>query len=221
MGVAKGKKMPTLFEPRPEWDLAQATNIAKLAEKVKNCNLCGLRSGCRGVVFGEGNPAAKLVLCGEGPGADEDLQGRPFVGRAGQLLDKILAACNFERFQHIYILNVVKCRPPGNRIPTEVETKACRVILEAQLRLLQPRIMILLGATALQVLITPQGRITRDRGIWVEKNCGGNNIFIMPTYHPAALLRNPALKKDTWTDFKQVVKKYRELIDPQHHSPYD
>ncbi|MGB9826682.1 MAG: uracil-DNA glycosylase, partial [Desulfofundulus sp.] len=185
-------------------------------EKVKTCNRCGLRGGCRGVVFGEGNPAARVVLCGEGPGADEDRLGRPFVGKAGQLLDRILAACGFGRFEHVYILNVVKCRPPGNRVPTEEERAACRPNLEAQLRILKPRIMVLLGATALQAILDPRGRITRDRGRWVEKN----GVWIMPTYHPAALLRNPNLKKDTWEDFKQVVARYRELIDPAHHSPY-
>jgi|OM-RGC.v1.014674734 DNA polymerase len=200
----------------PGWDLSGINDMAVLEEKVKTCNRCGLRAGCQGVVFGEGNPAAKVVLCGEGPGADEDRLGRPFVGKAGQLLDKILEACGFGRFEHVYILNTVKCRPPGNRIPTEEERAACRPNLEAQLRILQPRIMVLLGATALQAVLDPRGRITRDRGRWVEKN----GVWIMPTYHPAALLRNPNLKRDTWEDFKQVVAKYRELIDPNHYSPH-
>lgn len=205
----------TLFGD-PDWDLSHIADLATLEEKVKTCHRCGLRSGCRGVVFGEGNPKAKLVLCGEGPGEDEDRLGRPFVGRAGQLLDKILAACGFERFTHVYILNAIKCRPPGNRIPTEEERAACWPNLEAQLRILQPKIIVLLGATALQVLLDPRGRITRDRGRWVEKN----GVWFMPTYHPAALLRNPNLKRDAWEDFKQVVAKYRELIDPGHVAPY-
>ncbi|WP_084413266.1 uracil-DNA glycosylase [Desulfovirgula thermocuniculi] len=200
----------------PGWDLTHINDLAALEEKVKTCRRCGLRSGCRGVVFGEGNPRAKLVLCGEGPGEDEDRLGRPFVGRAGQLLDKILAACGFERFTHVYILNAVKCRPPGNRIPTEEERAACRPNLEAQLRILRPRIIVLLGATALQVLLDPRGRISRDRGRWVERD----GVWYMPTYHPAALLRNPNLKREAWEDFKQVVAKYRELIDPGHVAPY-
>lgn len=191
-------------------------DMAALEEKVKECRRCHLRQGCRGVVFGEGNPAARVVLCGEGPGADEDRLGRPFVGKAGQLLDKILAACGFSRFEQVYILNTVKCRPPGNRTPTPEERAACRPNLDAQLGLIRPLIVVLLGSCALQELIDPGRRITRDRGKWVEKN----GIYIMPTYHPAALLRNPALKRDTWEDFKQVVSKYRQLVDPDHYSPH-
>lgn len=205
-----------MFAMGDSWDLTGITDFNDLETKVKNCTRCGLRNGCRGVVFGEGNPAARIVLCGEGPGADEDRLGRPFVGKAGQLLDRILEACGFNRFQHVYILNTVKCRPPGNRIPAEDERKACRPNLDAQLRIINPLIMVLLGSTALQEIIDPGGRITRDRGRWVEK--GG--LFIMPTYHPAALLRNPALKVDAWKDFKQVVYKYRELVNPQHYSAH-
>lgn len=202
--------------PDEEWDLAGINDFRELEEKVKTCNRCRLRGGCRGVVFGEGNPAARVVLCGEGPGADEDLLGRPFVGKAGQLLDKILEACGFNRFVHVYILNTVKCRPPGNRIPAEDERAACRPNLDAQIRLIRPVIMVLLGATALQEIVDPGGRITRDRGKWVERD----GMLIMPTYHPAALLRNPRLKVDAWKDFKQVVYKYRELVDPRHYSPH-
>jgi len=200
----------------PAWDLSGFDNLAELEEKVKTCDRCDLRSGCRGVVFGEGSPKARLALCGEGPGADEDLQGRPFVGRAGQLLDKILQVCGFERFNHVYILNVVKCRPPGNRTPGGEEIAACSPNLQAQLRILKPKILVLLGAAALQALLDPKGKITRERGNWVKKG----ELYIMPTYHPAALLRNPNLKKDTWEDFKQVVAKYRELVDPGHYSSY-
>jgi len=200
----------------PDWDLSGFDNLDDLEKKVKECTRCSLRAGCRGVVFGEGNPQARLVLCGEGPGADEDLLGRPFVGRAGQLLDRILEVCGFERFRHVYILNVVKCRPPGNRTPTEEEMAACRPNLNAQLRILRPKILVLLGAAALQAVLDPKGKITRDRGKWVHRA----GIYILPTYHPAALLRNPHLKRESWEDFKQVVAKYRELIDPRHYSPH-
>ncbi|KJR97388.1 MAG: DNA polymerase [Peptococcaceae bacterium BRH_c4a] len=198
------------------WDLSGIGHLGELEKKVSACCSCGLREGCRAVVFGEGNPAARIVLCGEGPGADEDRLGRPFVGKAGQLLDRILGVCGFNRFEHVYILNTVKCRPPGNRIPSEEERKACRPNLDAQLRIISPPIMVLLGATALQEVIDPGGRITRDRGRWVERN----GVFIMPTYHPAALLRNPALKADAWKDFKQVVYKYREIVNADHYSPH-
>jgi DNA polymerase len=194
----------------------QINDLDQLEAAVVQCRNCGLRSGCSGVVFGEGSPTARLVLCGEGPGAEEDRQLRPFVGAAGQLLDKILAACGFDRFTHAYILNVVKCRPPRNRVPEPEEREACRPNLEAQLRILQPRIVVLLGATAVQTLIDPQARITRLRGQWIEKN----GVWYMPTYHPAALLRNPAYKKDAWHDFKLVIDKYRELIDPAHDTSH-
>lgn len=196
--------------------LASITDLEQLRQVVLGCEACGLRSGCRGVVFGEGSPTARLVLCGEGPGQEEDRLLRPFVGAAGQLLDKILAASGFERFTHTYILNAVKCRPPGNRTPTEEERAACMPNLQAQLRILQPKIVVLMGATALQALIDPNARITRMRGQWIER--GG--VWYMPTYHPAALLRNPALKKDAWHDFKLVIDKYRELLDEHHHSPH-
>lgn len=202
--------------PAKEQLFEDVRDFKTLEEKVRECRRCHLRQGCRGVVFGEGNPAARVVICGEGPGADEDRLGRPFVGKAGQLLDKILAACGFGRFEHVYILNTIKCRPPGNRTPAEEERSACRPNLDAQLSFIRPRIMVLLGACALQEIVDPRGRITRDRGKWVEKD----GMYVMPTYHPAALLRNPALKRDTWEDFKQVVARYRRLVDPEHYSPY-
>lgn len=194
----------------------QITDLDELKQAVGECQRCGLRSGCSGVVFGEGSPAARIVLCGEGPGAEEDRLLRPFVGAAGQLLDKILEACGFGRFEHVYILNVVKCRPPGNRVPTEDERKACLPNLEAQLRILKPEIIVLMGATAVQTLIDPQARITKLRGNWIDKN----GVWYMPTYHPAALLRTPSLKKDAWHDFKLVIDKYRELVNPTHTSPH-
>ncbi|MGE5673137.1 MAG: uracil-DNA glycosylase [Mycobacterium leprae] len=197
-------------------ELEQYTDLESLGQAVTGCQNCSLRAGCHGVVFGEGNPQARLVLCGEGPGQEEDRLLRPFVGAAGQLLDKILAASGFERFQHTYILNVVKCRPPGNRIPLPEEREACRPNLTAQLRILQPAIVVLLGATALQTLIDPNARITRMRGTWIERD----GVWYMPTYHPAALLRDANLKKAAWADFKQVIDKYRELVDPAHQSPH-
>jgi len=199
-----------------DWDLSCIQELGQLEKKVQDCCRCGLRGGCRGVVFGEGNPAARIVICGEGPGADEDRLGRPFVGKAGQLLDRILEACGFGRFDHVYILNTVKCRPPGNRAPSEEERSACRPNLDAQIRIIRPAIVVLLGATALQEFIGPGGRITRCRGSWLERD----GIQIMPTYHPAALLRNPSLKADVWKDFKQVVYRYRELVDPGHYSAH-
>lgn len=156
------------------------------------------------------------MLIGEGPGEEEDRQGRPFVGKAGQLLDKILEVCGFGRFTHVYIANIVKCRPPKNRIPAPEERISCLPYLHEQIKIIEPAIIILLGATALQGLIDPQARITKSRGEWLQ----WQDIWIMPTYHPAAILRNPQLKKPVWEDFKKVVAKYRDLVDPNHYSPY-
>lgn len=190
--------------------------LEALQQKVMQCGNCGLRPTCRQVVFGEGSPEAKIMLIGEGPGEEEDRQGRPFVGKAGQLLDKILEVCGFGRFTHVYIANIVKCRPPKNRIPAPEERISCLPYLHEQIKIIEPAIIILLGATALQGLIDPQARITKSRGEWLQ----WQDIWIMPTYHPAAILRNPQLKKPVWEDFKKVVAKYRDLVDPNHYSPY-
>jgi len=192
------------------------TDLETLAQVARNCTSCRLRAGCTQVVFGEGVPTARLLCVGEGPGADEDRLGRPFVGRAGQLLDRILEVAGFSRKTNCYIANVVKCRPPNNRAPLPDEREACRPYLEAQMQILQPRIVVLLGATALQALIDPDARITQMRGQWIERD----GVWYMPTYHPAALLRDPRRKKEVWEDMKAVVQKYRDLVDPNHYAPY-
>jgi len=190
--------------------------LEDLQEKVQSCSNCTLRSGCQQVVFGEGNPGARIMLIGEGPGQEEDKQGRPFVGRAGQLLDKMLEASGFERFTHTYIANIVKCRPPQNRAPLPNERAACLPYLYQQIELIDPLIIILLGATALQGLIDPAAKITKLRGEWIS----WQGRWVMPIYHPAALLRNPHLKKPTWEDLKKVISKYRELVDASHFTPH-
>lgn len=199
-----------------ETEMDRIPTMDALAELALACQSCSLRAGCKQVVFADGVPTARLMLIGEGPGQDEDRLGRPFVGAAGQLLDKILAASGFDRNRDVYIANVVKCRPPGNRVPEPDERLACWPYLRAQIRLVRPVIVVLLGATAMQTLIDPAARITRQRGQWVYKE----GIHFMPTYHPAALLRDPEKKRPVWEDFKAVVRKYRELVDPNHASPY-
>ncbi len=181
-----------------------------------SCTKCHLHQTRSNVVFGEGNPDAKIMCIGEGPGYYEDQQGRPFVGKSGQLLDKILAVCGFTRKEHAYIGNIVKCRPPDNRTPTPEEREICIPFLYKQIELIDPPILILLGATALQGLIDANDRITKVRGTWLN----WKNRHVMPTFHPSALLRNPTLKRDAWEDFKKVVHKYRELVDPAHHSDH-
>lgn len=192
--------------------LHQAQSMSELQQVASRCQACGLRQSCKGVVFGQGAIDARLMVIGEGPGADEDRLGLPFVGKAGQLLDRILAAGGFDRNRNVYIANVVKCRPPGNRTPLPEERDACLPILREQFRRIRPPVVLLLGATALQAIVAPDARITQAHGHWVEK--GG--VWFMPTYHPAALLRNPELKKDVWNDLQMVIAKYRELVNPEH-----
>lgn len=184
--------------------------------EVQECTRCELYLKRTQAVLGGGNPFSELMLIGEGPGEEEDRQGVPFVGKSGQLLDKILAAAGFSKEENVYITNIVKCRPPGNREPNPEERAACLPFLMRQIELIQPGIIVLLGSTALKALINPEGRITKMRGKWIT----WNGIQVIPTYHPSALLRNPDLKKDVWEDFKSVVQKYREEIDPHHHSNY-
>jgi len=191
-----------------DFDLSKVDSLADLQNMAGNCARCGLRSGCSRVVFGEGNPKARLMLIGEGPGADEDRLGRPFVGKAGQLLDRILAAIGMDRFTHVYIANVVKCRPPGNRIPRPDEAESCLPWLYRQIELVSPRIIVLLGSTALQNLIDPEARITVMRGKWLISKSG---IMIMPTYHPAALLRDTSKKRPVWEDFQKVRDEYLKM----------
>jgi len=188
----------------------------QLRQEVENCQKCPLFKSRNKVVFGSGNSHAKIFLIGEGPGYDEDRTGVAFVGKSGQLLDKILAACNFTREQHVFIGNIVKCRPPQNRNPEIEEMAACLPYLLRQIELVKPSIIITLGATAIKGLIDKNAKITKERGNWKI----WNNILVMPTFHPSALLRNPSLKKDTWEDFKKVILKYRELVDNNHSCKY-
>jgi len=187
-------KPPSLFEQA-------AKNYKQVREEALQCTRCHLREGCQQVVFGVGKPSSSLMLVGEGPGAREDELGEPFVGRAGQLLTRILEAINLKR-EEVYISNIVKCRPPSNRQPSPPEMEICMPWLREEFRLIQPRVLVLLGATAYKGLIDPGGKITRDRGQWIEKN----ELLIMPTFHPAALLRDPRKKIPVWEDFQEIEK---------------
>lgn len=178
----------------------------EIMEQVADCRACPLCEGRTHTAFGEGNPHAQVLLVGEGPGKQEDLQGRPFVGPAGQLLDKMLAAIHLKR-EEVYIANVVKCRPPGNRVPLPEEVAACLPYLRAQTALIRPKIILCLGATAARYLCGPQVRITQDRGRWIEKK----GVLLLPTYHPAALLRDPAKKREAWADLQALRDKMKEL----------
>jgi DNA polymerase len=190
--------------------------MKELEKDVLSCTRCDLHLTRHKVIFGEGNKKAPILVIGEAPGHDEDMIGRPFVGKSGQLLDKIHAACGFTREEHLYISNIVKCRPPGNRVPTDEETRTCVPYLFRQIELIDPLMLITLGASALRVFFGKEYRITQVRGQWLN----WYNRLVMPVYHPAAVLRNPNLKRETWEDYKKIVYKYRELVDPQHHSEY-
>ncbi|MCB2194283.1 MAG: uracil-DNA glycosylase [Bacteroidetes bacterium] len=191
-------------------------DFEQLKHEVNQCTKCNLSKTRTNAVFGEGARHAKIMCIGEGPGYYEDQQGRPFVGKSGQLLDKILEVCGFNRKEHVFIGNIVKCRPPNNRDPLPEERETCLPYLYKQIEMIDPKIIILLGATALKGLIDPNARITKVRGQWLT----WNNRLVMPTFHPSALLRNEKLKRPAWEDFKKVVAKYRELVNKNHYSAH-
>lgn len=176
--------------------------LALLAEEVRPCTKCVLGETRTQTVFARGNPFAEVCFVGEGPGADEDAQGEPFVGRAGQLLDKMIAAMGYHR-DDVYICNVVKCRPPNNRKPEPSEMEACSPYLRDQLALVKPKVIVALGATAVTGLTGSTEGITRMRGKWKLYK---GTIPIMPTFHPAYLLRDPSKKRDAWHDLQEVMK---------------
>ena len=174
--------------------------LADLEAIVTACEKCKLAKTRTQVVYGVGNPKADLMFIGEAPGRDEDQQGKPFVGRAGQLLTDIIKAMSLTR-DDVYIANVIKCRPPENRNPEPDELDQCRPYIRRQVELIQPKVIVTLGRFALQSLTEKAYAVSSARGQWLE----WNGIKVMPTYHPAYLLRNPAAKKDVWTDMKAVM----------------
>lgn len=186
-------------------------SLSQLYERYCQCQMCPLHAQGRSqVVLGEGNPYSPLMIVGEGPGADEDRLGRPFVGKAGQLLNRILEAAEIPREQ-IYITNIVKCRPPGNRTPEPEEMSTCIQILRQQFQIIRPKIIVLLGSAPTRAIIDPKARITQVRGRWIERK----GVRFMPTLHPAYLLRNPAAKKDAWSDFQQIRDAYHTLLQEE------
>jgi uracil-DNA glycosylase len=192
---------PTLPAQGAVLDAEPAVRLAQLAAAVRDCRKCGLHRGRTQVVFGTGDPAAALVFVGEAPGHDEDVQGEPFVGAAGQLLNRIIVAIGLRREQ-VYILNIIKCRPPQNRNPQPDEIAACWPILQAQLACLRPRIICALGTFAAQTLLQTEERISRLRGRFHKLG----DIQVMPTYHPAFLLRNAQYKRAVWEDMQLVQR---------------
>ena len=184
-------------ERRGEPSPAQA--LAQVEQEVVACRRCPLYRTRTHHVLGEGHPRAKLMFVGEAPGREEDLQGRPFIGAAGQLLTKMIEAIGLKR-QDVYICNVLKDRPPGNRTPLPEEVEACLPFLQEQIAIVRPKVICVLGAVAAKALLGPHVAITKIRGTIL----GYDGILLVPTFHPAYLLRNPAAKKDAWEDLKKV-----------------
>ena len=205
VSIKKVNEEPELFaDSKENWETTQT--LDDLNRLICNCTKCDLHKGRNKFVFGVGNPKADVLLIGEGPGAEEDKQGEPFVGRAGQLLNDILKAINFTR-QEVYIANIVKCRPPGNRTPLPNEMDSCLPYLVKQIELIKPKLILCLGLVAAGALLKKKDSLGKMRGKIFEFN----NVKVMVTYHPAALLRNPAFKRDCWEDVKAFRKLYDEI----------
>lgn len=184
--------------PEISWELFDS--------QVAACGLCPLCQGIHHKVPGQGDRQAPLMLIGEGPGQVEDEEGLAFVGPAGQLLTKMLAAISLPR-DRVYICNIVKCRPPNNRVPEPAEAEACKLHLRMQFALVRPKVIVLLGSTAAKNTLGQEIRITRDRGRWFQRK----GVWMMPTYHPSALLRDPAKKREAWEDMLSLQDKLMEL----------
>ena len=178
-----------------------------LRETVLNCTACRLCEGRTKVVFGAGNPNARVMVIGEGPGREEDLRGEPFVGRSGQLMDKMLAHVGLTREKNIFIANMVKCRPPENRDPRPDEVEVCMNYLREQVRLIRPKIIVCMGRVAAISLIDPNFKVTKEHGQFIEKN----GVLMMGTYHPAALLRSPSNKPAALQDMLNLQQKIMEI----------
>ena len=191
----------TIEEPVSLFDGTKTMTLEEIREEIGDCTRCPLHEGRTNLVFGDGNPKAKLVFVGEGPGRDEDMQGKPFVGRSGQLLTRMIEAMGLKR-EEVYICNVVKCRPPNNRTPEPDEMSTCEQFLFKQIRSIQPEVIVCLGATAAKSILKTKNSLTSLRGKFHIYS--GSKLMV--TYHPAALLRNPHFKKPAWEDMQSVMK---------------
>jgi uracil-DNA glycosylase len=198
------------IEPTALESASGAANLDDLRERLSRFEGCGLKATATRLVFGDGNPGACIMFIGEAPGADEDRQGVPFVGRAGQLLDKMLASIGLDRTK-VYIANVVPWRPPGNRTPTPLETAACLPFTRRQIELVYPKILVCLGAAAAQTLLGTKEGIMRLRGRWFTYRAGDKEIQAIAMLHPAYLLRQPPQKKLAWQDLRMLAKEIHRL----------
>ena len=184
--------------------------LDKLKNKIQLIQDCKLKNNAKNLVFSDGNINSKIMIIGEGPGANEDMEGKPFVGRAGKLLDKMLASIKLDRTK-VYISNVVNYRPPENRKPTEEEIDRYLPYLKTHIEIINPKILILLGSTALNALIGSEVVISKARGKWIQKKIGETNTWIIASFHPAFLMRQPEQKKLAWIDLKMIREKSKVL----------
>ena len=178
-------------------------NLDKLKKAIHNIRNCSLKDNAKNMVFSDGNPKSKIMLIGEAPGANEDQEGLPFVGRAGALLDKMLSAINLDR-KKVYISNIINYRPPENRRPTDEEIRRYLPFITKHIEIINPKILVLLGSTAMNSLIGDEVVISKMRGKWIEKNFGSCKTSVIITFHPAFLMRQPAQKKMAWIDLKMI-----------------
>ena len=184
----------------------KAKNLERLKKSINNIQNCSLKNNATNMVFSDGNPKSKIMLIGEAPGANEDAEGLPFVGRAGALLDKMLAAINLDR-KKVYISNIINYRPPDNRRPTDEEIKRYLPFISKHIEIINPKILVLLGSTAMNALIGNEVVISKMRGKWIEKKFGNCKTSAIITFHPAFLMRQPARKKLAWIDLKMIRDK--------------
>jgi DNA polymerase len=188
----------------------KAENLEILKKSIQNIKNCDLKNNATNMVFSDGNPKSKIMLIGEAPGSNEDQEGLPFVGRAGVLLDKMLASINLDR-KSVYISNVVNYRPPENRRPTEEEINRYLPFLKKHIQIINPKILILLGSSAMSAILGNEDVISKVRGKWIERNFGKSKISVIVTFHPAFLMRQPAQKKMAWIDLKMIRDKKTNL----------
>ena len=189
-----------------EISVDKAENLDKLKKSILSLNNCDLKRKAKNIVFSDGNPNSKIMLIGEAPGANEDEEGLPFVGRAGALLDKMLAAIDLDR-KKVYISNIINYRPPDNRRPTDKEIKRYLPFVTKHIEIINPKILVLLGSTAMNALIGNDVVISKMRGKWIEKKFGNCKTSVIITFHPAFLMRQPAQKKMAWIDLKMIRDK--------------
>src|SRR5579871_3120096 len=209
VAVAPKQERPVVITPAAPAPLftPSSETLEQVRADLGECTRCKLHSTRHSIVFGSGNPKAEVVFVGEGPGADEDAQGLPFVGRAGQLLTKIIESTKTWKRGDVFICNVLKCRPPGNRTPLPEEVEQCRPYLEEQINIIKPKLIMALGASAAQALLKTKDSVGKLRNKWHDYA----GIPLRVTYHPAALLRFDGYKKDVWEDMKELTAKYTDL----------